>query len=60
LNGLVHLLIKAGLVIERISEPRASVELAKAEPALEDTRVAPVFLHIRAFKVAEPREPISD
>jgi hypothetical protein len=26
------------------------MELAAAEPALEDTRVAPLFLHIQAIK----------
>jgi SAM-dependent methyltransferase len=50
LSGWVDLIVQAGLVIERFGEPRASVELADAEPALEDTRVAPLFLHIRAIK----------
>jgi SAM-dependent methyltransferase len=52
LSGWVHLIAKAGLVIERFGEPRVSVEVAKAEPALEDTLVAPLFLHIRALKPA--------
>jgi hypothetical protein len=42
--------VEAGLVIERFGEPRVSVEEAKAELALEDTLVAPLFLHIRALK----------
>jgi hypothetical protein len=50
LGGWVDLIVEAGLVIERLGEPCVSVELAKAEPALEDTRVAPLFLHIRAIK----------
>jgi hypothetical protein len=50
LSGWVHLIVKAGLVIERFGEPCVSVELAKAEPALEDTRVALLFLHIQALK----------
>jgi len=54
LSGWVHLIVKAGLVIERFGEPRVSVEVAKAEPALEDTLVAPLFLHIRALKPAGP------
>jgi SAM-dependent methyltransferase len=54
LSEWVHLIVKAGLVIERFGEPRVSVEVAKAEPALEDTLVAPLFLHIRALKPAEP------
>jgi hypothetical protein len=50
LSAWVDLIIEAGLVIERFGEPCVSVQLAKAEPALEDTRVAPVFLHIHAIK----------
>jgi SAM-dependent methyltransferase len=54
LSGWVHLIVEAGLVIELFGEPRVSVEVAKAEPALEDTLVAPIFLHVRALKPAEP------
>jgi SAM-dependent methyltransferase len=54
LSGWVDLIVEAGMVIERFGEPRASMELAKAEPELEDTLVAPVFLHIRATKPATP------
>ena len=54
LSGWVDLIVEAGLVIERFGEPCVGVELAKAEPALEDTRVAPLFLHIRAIKSASP------
>jgi hypothetical protein len=54
LSGWVHLIVKAGLVIERFGEPRVSVEVAKAEPALEDTLIAPLFLHIRVLKPTEP------
>jgi SAM-dependent methyltransferase len=50
LSGWVELIVEAGLVIQRFGEPRVSVEVAKAEPALEDTLVAPLFLHIRARK----------
>jgi SAM-dependent methyltransferase len=58
LSGWVHLIVKAGLVIERFGEPRVSVDVAKAEPALEDTLVAPLFLHVRARKPADPpRKP---
>jgi SAM-dependent methyltransferase len=49
LSGWVQLIVEAGLVIERFGEPRVSVEVA--EPALEDTLVAPLFLHIRAIKL---------
>ena len=58
LSGWVDLIVEAGLVIERLGEPRVSVEVAKAEPALEDTLVAPLFLHVRARKAADPpRKP---
>jgi SAM-dependent methyltransferase len=52
LSGWVDLICQAGLVIERFGEPCASVELAAAEPAVADTRVAPLFLHVRARKPA--------
>jgi SAM-dependent methyltransferase len=54
LSGWVNLIVEAGLVVERFAEPRVGVELANAEPALEDTLVAPLFLHIRALKLAQP------
>jgi SAM-dependent methyltransferase len=54
LSGWVDLIVEAGLIIERFGETCASVELAKAEPALEDTRVAPLFLHIRVIKRTAP------
>jgi hypothetical protein len=50
LSGWVELIVAAGLVIERFCEPRVTAEVAKAEPVLEDTLVAPIFLHIRARK----------
>jgi SAM-dependent methyltransferase len=50
LSGWVELMVGAGLIIERFGEPRVSAEVARAEPALEDTLVAPLFLHIRARK----------
>jgi SAM-dependent methyltransferase len=50
LSGWVDLIVEAGLIIERFGEPRVSLEVAKAAPALEDTLVAPIFLHIRARK----------
>ena len=54
LSGWVQLIVEAGLVIERFGEPHVSAEVAKAEPALEDTLVAPLFLHIQALKPAQP------
>jgi hypothetical protein len=53
LSGWVRLIVEAGLFIERFGEPRVSLEVAKAEPALEDTLVAPIFLHVRAVKPGE-------
>ena len=55
LGGWVDLIVEAGLVIERFGEPFVTLEIAQAEPALEDTRVAPIFLHVRAMK---PKMPI--
>jgi len=54
LSDWVNLIVEAGLVIERFGEPRVSAKLARSEPVLEDTLVAPVFLHIRARKFAGP------
>ena len=50
LSGWVEIICSARLVIEQFGEPCASLELAKAEPVVADTRVAPLFLHIRARK----------
>ncbi|HTZ38396.1 MAG TPA: class I SAM-dependent methyltransferase [Stellaceae bacterium] len=58
LSGWVELVVAAGLVIERFGEPRVSADRAKAQPALEDTLVAPLFLHVRASKpLASERQP---
>jgi hypothetical protein len=53
LSGWVEIICSAGLVIEEFGEPSASAELAKAVPVVEDTRVAPLFLHIRARRPSE-------
>jgi ubiquinone/menaquinone biosynthesis C-methylase UbiE len=47
LSGWVEIICDAGFVVERFGEPSASSELARAEPVVEDTRVAPLFLHCR-------------
>lgn len=52
LSQWVAYLCNAGLVIEQFGEPTASPELAAAVPAVADTCVAPLFLHIRARKPA--------
>jgi SAM-dependent methyltransferase len=50
LSEWVAMICEAGLVIERLGEPCASPELAEAEPVVADTRVAPLFLHVRVRK----------
>jgi SAM-dependent methyltransferase len=50
LSSWVQILCEADLVIERFGEPGATAEQAAAEPVLADTRVAPLFLHIRVRK----------
>jgi SAM-dependent methyltransferase len=50
LSAWVEIVCQAGLAIEQFAEPCASAELAVAEPVVADTRVAPLFLHIRARK----------
>ena len=50
LTSWVSMIVGAGLIIEACGEPMASQEAAIAEPTVADTRVAPIFLHIRARK----------
>lgn len=50
LSGWVEIVRRAGLAIEQFGEPCADAALAQAEPVVADTRVAPLFLHIRAVK----------
>jgi ubiquinone/menaquinone biosynthesis C-methylase UbiE len=50
LSEWVDYICRAGLVIEKFGEPQASPELAAAVPQVADTRVAPLFLQIRARK----------
>jgi SAM-dependent methyltransferase len=50
LSEWVEIIRKAGLVIDKFCEPFAEPEQAEAEPVIADTRVAPLFLHIRATK----------
>jgi len=52
LSEWVAMICRAGLVIEQFGEPCASAALAAAEPVVADTRIAPLFLHIRARKPA--------
>jgi ubiquinone/menaquinone biosynthesis C-methylase UbiE len=46
LNGVVE----AGWGIERVEEPRASDDVVRRCPHLQDTQVAPYFLHVRCRK----------
>lgn len=50
LSSWVDLICRASLVIEKFGEPCATPEQAAAEPVIADTRVAPLFLHIRVRK----------
>lgn len=55
LSQWVEMMVTARLVIEAFGEPRASLEVAATVPNVEDTRVAPLFLHIRARKAISSR-----
>ena len=52
LSSWVAIIGEAGLVIEAFGEPCADAALAAAEPVVADTRIAPMFLHIRCRKPA--------
>jgi hypothetical protein len=45
----------AGFAIEEFNEPRAGAGQGKAEAIVSDTRVAPIFLHVRATRAQPPR-----
>ncbi|MBP2445280.1 hypothetical protein JOH51_002719 [Rhizobium leguminosarum] len=51
LSTWLSMIVEAGLTIEAFGEPMASPEVAEAEPVVADTRVAPIFLHIRTRKL---------
>lgn len=48
--GWLNAVIDAQLVVERVVEPHASVDVADRHPEVADTRVVPYFLIVRAFK----------
>jgi SAM-dependent methyltransferase len=50
LSSWVQMICHAGLVIQQFGEPCASVEVAESVPVVADTRVAGLYLHIRAIK----------
>ena len=51
LSVWVSMLCDAGLTIRDMREPMASPEVAERHPKVADTRVAPLFLQIRAERV---------
>lgn len=50
LAAWVAMIVGAGLSIERFEEPCASEEVARVEPIVADTRIAPISLIVRARK----------
>lgn len=50
LSEWINLLITTGFTIEHMHEPTIDAETAAREPYLADTRVAPLFLHMRVRK----------
>lgn len=52
LSDWVGMCVAAGFVIEAFGEPMADEALAARVPVVADTRVAPIFLHIRLRKPA--------
>ncbi|MGA2017690.1 MAG: class I SAM-dependent methyltransferase [Opitutaceae bacterium] len=55
LSEWVALIRRAGFAIEEFNEPRAGAGQGKAEAIVSDTRVAPIFLHVRATRAQPPR-----
>lgn len=52
LSDWFNAICQTGFVIERLGEPTATPQQALAVPLVADTRVTPLFLHIRAGKPA--------
>lgn len=50
LSAWLNLIAGAGLVIQQCGEPSASEKLARQEPVVADTRIAGLFLHLRALR----------
>jgi SAM-dependent methyltransferase len=51
----LNVVIGAGFTIEAAAEPRADEETERRVPAVEDTRVAAYFLHVRCRKHTPPQ-----
>ena len=47
LSSWLNAVVSAGWTIERVAEPTASDEVVDSCPHLQDTQVAPFFLHVR-------------
>jgi hypothetical protein len=58
LSSWLNLLIGTGFVIEEIGEPMADETAASEFPAVQDTRVVPLFLHVRVRKQASERQRV--
>ncbi len=54
LSTWINLLADIGFVLERLGEPCADELTAQEEPAVADTRTAPLFLHVRGRKTGGP------
>ncbi len=52
LSAWINLVVAAGFMLEQLGEPHADEATAAAVPAVADTRVAPLFLHVRGRKPA--------
>ncbi|ASY62751.1 putative methyltransferase [Sinorhizobium sojae CCBAU 05684] len=50
LSSWMTMIIASGFVVEELREPMASEEAARLYPTVADTRVAPIFLHLRLRK----------
>lgn len=50
LSNWISMVVESGLMIEAMGEPMATEEMAQSEPIVADTRIAPIFLHVRARK----------
>ncbi len=50
LSNWLNQLIASGFVIEQLQEPKATADEALRCPEIADTRIAPLFLHVRVRK----------
>jgi hypothetical protein len=50
LSGWITAVLRAGLSLEAVDEPRADEETARAHPEVANSRIVPFFLVVRARK----------